>query len=372
MAARPSTRPAPRPSATPRPDASGPRPAVRDFTTSQAAAIEWDVRPAYDFLFSLSGDAGSTDDLPEADRRWLADARAALPPDLAASARRLFESELCIHLAGLLVMAPDVRSVAAFTDHVAAMAPRDVIRAICAEKAREPEMRDLLDRALAGDGDAIDALEEHLGDYKKEERVDLLRDPEAAHRDIVAVLSAWAGPFGGIEERVTGILERDYDQRATDRAELTGTDLIEKTTGGIRWMAEPGVRRVVLAPSYFSRPYNFVLAGDDWRFFGYPVADEALDLDDPLAAPLGVMRLHRALGDATRLRILKLLAGRDLYLTEIAQQLDLSKPTIKHHLAQLRVAGLVTVTEAGNVLYYSLRRQRLEDASSELKRFLVD
>jgi DNA-binding transcriptional ArsR family regulator len=136
-------------------------------------------------------------------------------------------------------------------------------------------------------------------------------------------------------------------------------------------LPEPGVKRVILAPSYFSRPYNFVLAGEGWRLFGYPIADDALDAVDPLAPPQSSVRLHRALGDDTRLRILKLLAGRDLYLTEIAQLLELSKPTIKHHLALLRAAGLVTVTESGTVMYYSLRKQRLDDAASEIKAFLL-
>ena len=129
---------------------------------------------------------------------------------------------------------------------------------------------------------------------------------------------------------------------------------------------EVSIRRVILAPTYFSRPYNILLAGPDWRFFAYPVADDALEAEDRLAPPPAVVRLHRALGDETRLRILKLLAGQDLYLTEIAQQLDLSKPTIKHHLALLRAAGLVTVVEAGTVIYYSLRRDRIEAASADL------
>ena len=38
--------------------------------------VEWDVRTAYDFVFALSDDAGSTDDLPPADRTWLADGKA--------------------------------------------------------------------------------------------------------------------------------------------------------------------------------------------------------------------------------------------------------------------------------------------------------
>ena len=104
--------------------------------------------------------------------------------------------------------------------------------------------------------------------------------------------------------------------------------------------------------------------------FVYPVADASLEPLDPLAPPPGVLRLHRALGDDTRLRILRLLRDRDWYLTEIAERLELSKPTIKHHLAQLRAAGLVTLIEEGGLSYYSLRRDRLKDASADLVRYL--
>jgi DNA-binding transcriptional ArsR family regulator len=198
----------------------------------------------------------------------------------------------------------------------------------------------------------------------------LLADPVATHRRILSVLQAWAVPFKTIEGRVASIGQRDFEARSVERSTLDRVDLIEQTTGGVRWLPTAGIRRVILAPSYFSRPYNFLLGGEGWRFFGYPVADSALDLGDPLAPPPSVVRLHRALGDPTRMRILKLLAGRDLYATEIAQQLELSKPTIKHHLALLRAAGLVTITQSGAVVYYSLRRNRLDDASGELKRFL--
>jgi DNA-binding transcriptional ArsR family regulator len=218
---------------------------------------------------------------------------------------------------------------------------------------------------------AIDELATRLPDDHQKGRLDLLRDPAGVHERIVTVLRGWQIPFSGIEDRVLAILERDYDDRAGDRQRLSPADLIETTTGGVRYLPEPGIGRVILAPSYFSRPYNFLMSARDWRLFGYPVADSALGPSDALTPPLSVVRLHRALGDDTRLRILKLLASRDLYLTEIAQQLELSKPTIKHHLAQLRSAGLVTITESGTVMYYSLRRNRLDDASDELKRFLV-
>jgi DNA-binding transcriptional ArsR family regulator len=359
---------------TTRPDARGGapvRPAVRDFSGAAAYAIEWDVRPVFDFVFSMSEDAGSTDDLPAADRQWLDESRASLKQNVRASAERLFASEVAIHVAEFAVERPELRTARQYTDAVEAAAPATVLASIFGEVGREQGLEELIADVLAGRDEHVAEIEERMPEWHRKARIAMLRDPGGTHASIVAVLRAWLERYEPIEDRVTAILSRDYASRDADRESLRGADLIEHTTNGLRWLGEPGIRRVILAPSYFSRPFNFLLAGPDWRFFGYPVADDALGPVDPLAPPAGLLRLHRALGDDTRLRILKLLGRRDLYLTEIAQELDLSKPTIKHHLALLRAAGLVTVTESGTVMYYSLRREPLDAASTDLKRFLV-
>jgi DNA-binding transcriptional ArsR family regulator len=349
-----------------------PRPAVRDLTRGGASLrIDWDVRTAYDFVFSLSGDAGSTDDLPATDREWLQASRKGLKPEAQEGIADLFENELAIHAGVLVVERPDVRTSADFVELVADTTPRDLIGALFADDYHGADVSALIERVIDGDDTAIRELGEKLPDWNKKGRLELLRDPTQTKERIVPVLRAWQKPFSEIEPRVLAILERDYDARAADRERLAPADLIETTTGGLRYLPEAGISRVILGPSYFSRPYNFLMSSREWRFFGYPVADSALDPSDELTPPLAVVRLHRALGDETRLRILKLLASRDLYLTEIAQELDLSKPTIKHHLSQLRAAGLVTITESGTVMYYSLRRNRLDDAAAEIKEFLV-
>ena len=370
MSARPTTRRAPAVAAARRPEApSGPP--VRDFASPAAGyTIEWDVRPVYDFLFSLAKDDDSPEDLPEADRTWLTEAREAMASEFADPADAAFAQAMAVHVAAVAVERPELRTVAEFLDAIDTIRTSDLVRSILSDFARDPDLGELVQRASTGDQEALAALREAMPEHKAGFPA-LLADPERGHRRIVRILRAWALSFAAIEPRIAAIIERDHALRAVQRGALNTSDLIERTTGGIRWLPEVGIRRVVLAPSYFSRPYNFLLAGDDWRFFGYPVADDALEPDDRLSPPPGVVRLHRALGDETRLRILKLLAGKDLYLTEIAQQLDLSKPTIKHHLALLRAAGLVTVVEAGNVVYYSLRRDRIEAASTDLARFLV-
>lgn len=349
---------------------------VRDFSRSGAAPyeVEFDVRTLYDFVFSLSDDAGSTDDLPTADRAWLEEAKTTLR-GRTGTALELYGIELCVVLAGLAVDRPEVQDAAGLVALLNDLDDAAIARTVVADDLRDPDRRRLADKALAGDETAIDELVSSLADSHSPDKVARLRamyrDPTSIVEPARKVLSEWLPLFQPIEGRIATMIRRDVDARAGAIATLRPTDLIEATTGGIRWLAEPGIRRVILAPSYFARPYNFVFGGEDWRMFGYPISDEALDAGDPLAPPAAVVRLHRALGDETRLRILRLLVGRDHYLTEIAAALELSKPTIKHHLALLRAAGLVTLTEEGGLSYYSLRRGTIEANGTGLIDYLL-
>lgn len=62
----------------------------------------------------------------------------------------------------------------------------------------------------------------------------------------------------------------------------------------------------------------------------------------------------KALSDPTRRRILELLSDRDMTAGEIAECFDISKPSISHHLAALKTAGLVLDERKGQNIIYSL------------------
>ena len=315
MAARPATRR--------EPATSAPSPRVRDLRPpSGGPIVEWDVRSAYDFVFSLSDDAGSTDDLPITDRTWLAEGKARLR-ETGGAAMELYGKDLTVVLAGVAVDRPEITDAASILEALGTTPDDTIVDLFLGEELRDPDRRDTAERARAGDEAAIESMMEHfVGHLGKEQQAwlaNIYRDPASVIRPAIDVLAAWLPTYQAIEPRVQAMIERDVELRAGDRATLAAIDLIERTTGGIRWLSEPGVRRVILAPSYFSRPYNLLLGSADWRLFGYPIADAALDAADPLAPPPAVVRLHRALGDETRLRILRLLRDRDLYLTEIAQ-----------------------------------------------------
>ena len=139
-----------------------------------------------------------------------------------------------------------------------------------------------------------------------------LREPRAAVEQMLGVIDAWLPMYQEIEPRVAQMIGRDVANRRSDRETLDQATLIERTTGGLRWLPEAQVRRVIMAPSYFARPFNYIYQGADWRLFAYPIADAVLGAADAGIPPQAVVRLYRALGDGTRMRILKLLSGSRL------------------------------------------------------------
>lgn len=62
----------------------------------------------------------------------------------------------------------------------------------------------------------------------------------------------------------------------------------------------------------------------------------------------------KALNDPTRREILELLNNGDLTAGEIADQFNMTKPSISHHLDLLKQAGLVVCVREGQFQKYSI------------------
>jgi DNA-binding transcriptional ArsR family regulator len=329
--------------------------------------VELDRRPVFDFLVTVLHDEDDLGELLPEDRRWLSEAKGAVPADLSRLLVGKSGKRDHPNLAAFAVERPELQDAASYVAAVADSSPADVTRSMAGYALDEHDLREVFDRAAGGDATALAEIAERAPESGL---VEMLRDPARWVEELLTVLRYWQERYSEVEDRVRRSLERDLGDRAGDLRRLPPAEMVEQTTGGIRFLADTGVRRVILAPSYFARPFNYIFAANGWRLFCYPIADAALGGTDRVGPPPSAVRLYRALGDETRLRILRLLAERDHYLTELAQQLELSKPTVKHHLAQLRAAGLVTLTEEGSLTYWSLRRERVAEAGREAVDYL--
>ena len=83
------------------------------------------------------------------------------------------------------------------------------------------------------------------------------------------------------------------------------------------------------------------------------------------------MTAFRALADATRLEILRLVAAQSgpVCVCDIVDRFELAQPTISHHLKVLREAGLLRASKIGIWAFYELEAEAkdlLEEASDLL------
>ena len=84
--------------------------------------------------------------------------------------------------------------------------------------------------------------------------------------------------------------------------------------------------------------------------------------------PFPLDLLFRALADRTRLRLLNLIADREICVCYFVEILRISQPKISRHLAYLRRAGIVAARRQGRWMHYRLVSPRDAVASAILRK----
>lgn len=79
--------------------------------------------------------------------------------------------------------------------------------------------------------------------------------------------------------------------------------------------------------------------------------------------------LFKALNDQTRRDILELLKEKDMTAGDIADQFNISKPSISHHLDLLKQADLVTAEKEGQFINYSLNTTVMDEILKWIMQF---
>ncbi|HKK08616.1 MAG TPA: metalloregulator ArsR/SmtB family transcription factor [Gemmatimonadota bacterium] len=80
------------------------------------------------------------------------------------------------------------------------------------------------------------------------------------------------------------------------------------------------------------------------------------------------VRALKALAHPARHRIVELIheRGGEICVCEFADRLDLSQPTISHHLRVLREAGLIDSRQEGTWVYHTIRRETVAALAGRL------
>ena len=99
------------------------------------------------------------------------------------------------------------------------------------------------------------------------------------------------------------------------------------------------------------------------RFIG-PDAEETEEMQR-------LARIHKALSDEQRLRILRLLHDGELYAQQIVERTSLDQSVVSRHLGFMRAVGLVIGRRQSNMKFFSLNPAIREELSRTLDLFLA-
>ena len=310
---------------------------VRDLSPRRGLQVAIDCGPAYEALAGLVAFAG---DEPEASyevgRGWFRSARRLASSELVAGLRTL------VGRTGWLMLS--------FVSFVRSSPGRT--------------MDDLLGRLQAAPADEVKKLlvEHALAEGEKGRDVRRLLAAPAADvlRLSLLVLERWQKEvFASQQDELLPILETQARTWQRQVGRVPALQLVEQATNGIAYEAEPGITTAVLIPSVLTRPWVFITENGPEKIFFCP-------------APAGerserrVAALYAALGDPSRLRILRRLEEGEAGLTDLAEGLGLAKSTVHGHMVLLRDAGLV------RSLVGARKGYRLADPLPDLQRPLAE
>lgn len=356
---------------------------VADYTTQRKNEINLSVsyHSAVDLLLSLwiLGDrvAGcEVADLALGDQ-WFDDLANDLSPDTRDAIADIGTGDLWIALVPLLPEAGEGGSIDDFIAFLKAYDPADLrMRLLQLHDPFKDEDRELVADAAEGSATDIEALLSRSdldGTHSKPWRdalLFLLEMPPTETQDyVVGMLSSVQSEiFAEHEKEFRPLLETDARAKRKMARRLSPGRVIELASNGIALAGDHTRLPIVLMPTMVARPWAVFSAGADLFVLGYPVSDESIEAD-PDAPPPWLVKLHKALGDERRLRILRKLAEGNATLKELAEDADVAKSTLHHHLMLLRDAGLIRI-EVGEEKRYSLRENPLPEAAVDLDHYI--
>jgi DNA-binding transcriptional ArsR family regulator len=230
-----------------------------------------------------------------------------------------------------------------------------------------------IERLLAGDEGALAELRERVraGDTPPELEALVAHTPEEYRDLLVDVIDRFHREvFADLADEAMGAIERDVAHR---RAQLEGgtdpAEVVLEATNGFEIVDDPTLRRVVLLPSYWCRPWLVVGRLSDTEMLSSPVAEQFVPLPSE-APPPSLVKLFKALGDEGRLKLLRRMGSGPVTLSDAVAELGVAKATAHHHLSILRQAGIVSLRDEGRRTLYALREEPPAAAQEALASYL--
>ena len=293
----------------------------------------------------------------EVGKAWFTRARAAASRRLVTALRTLVgrDGSRWFLLLGMVHEAGGDHDVARLASRIGSSRPGDVLIALVGGRTpalQTAEGRSLVRSMLAGDSKAALAVAERAHGSPTVTRRLIQQGAAEVRRLTLEVIERFTREVFTSMGDNAAALEADIGARARSARRMSASHLIDVATGGISYEGEAGIDQVLLVPSVVTRPWITISDWDSTKIICYRASQGGRTAGGEPDQDL--VLVYRALGDETRLRLLRELAAGDRRLAELSKALGLAKSTLHGHLGVLRSAGMVRV-RIGAEKKYGLR-----------------
>jgi DNA-binding transcriptional ArsR family regulator len=301
------------------------------------------------------------------------DLAAPLPGDFLRRIDR-YTKEVWINLLGLPFDLPEARTGAGFLATVRSLPPEELLRYLVGyyrRVFRRETPASVMDDAVAGDAKARREFRRtsfpDTIPWRDALRHLLSASADEIHAEFTELVGIWQDQvFAAREPDLLALTEADAaGLRASaegDRVEA----VVERAVPGVTFVPEVGQTSVVLVSSWAIRPLWAVTDHRAANVFAYPAATRS-----GAGPPARLVALGKAIGDETRLRILRELATAPATPPDLAERMGIPRTTLLHHLGILRKADLIAVQVHDSAYHtYVVRDEHLGDVSRLLEQFL--
>ncbi len=217
-----------------------------------------------------------------------------------------------------------------------------------------------------------------LGQVDDEPLIALLQAPQQFQERLVALLTRfWDEYYRHDFEEQRQALARSVAYHRRQTYTLNFSDLFRQVTGRalpdtVRDYVQEHlgkIQRVIFCPCahlglYFQLTLSYPVLVAAFNYRTTPAREREGTVAVELFPPL------KALADETRLHILSLLQGREMYAQEIVAAIGLSQPTISRHLQLLERTEALTTRQVRRIKYYSINRSRGREILDALQRLI--
>ncbi|MFP7478646.1 ArsR/SmtB family transcription factor [Terribacillus saccharophilus] len=184
---------------------------------------------------------------------------------------------------------------------------------------------------------------------------------------LISVMEKWMEEVIRPEEKVLqDMLERDISNKKQKLDAMDKPAFIRWVTNSTSYKPEDAIDTILFIPHFYYRPWTVSADLPGTKVFYYPIHANSIDPDNRYNPDTMLVRKYKALGDATRLNLLKRLMDGEQTLQQLTEQLSIAKSTLHHHLKMLKSAGLI---ESNKQTYYA-NKDSIASLDHELQSFL--